>query len=189
MKPIRAIAVALLVAASSAAHADIAAAPSKLHPAGLDALEKNPKSLNLTVQRLGKTAHVTLALTANPTHFETKEVVGYMGVSKSGKIEPMQESVGLSVEAVPVAVLSNGALVVRLAVNDSHLEALKSVTLGDKMFQIPDISGVAGEGTLVVKEGEEVPVLAVGNAGKNDIKVLARLSGSGDPLPAVDGMK
>lgn len=76
MKIVRAIAGAVILAASAAAHADVAASPLKSHQAGLDALEKNPKALSLTVQSLGKTSHVTLPLTANPSHLESKEVFG-----------------------------------------------------------------------------------------------------------------
>lgn len=186
MKTIRAIAAAVLVMASAVAHADVGAPQPKSHLPGLEALEKNPKALNLTVQSFGKTTHVTLALNANPTHFESKEVFGYMGLSKSGQVEPMQESVGLRVVAVPVAIMPNGALVVRLALDNSRLDALKTVNLGDRAFQLADISRDVSEATLVVKDGEEVPVMVAQDAGKRAFQVSARLAGSGDALPAAE---
>ena len=109
-----------------------------------------------------------------------------MGVSKGGNVESMQGSVGLRVDAMPVAVMPNGALMVRLAFADSHLDALKNVKLGDHAFQLPDISRLTSEATLVVKDGQDVPVLLVQDAGKTAFQVSARLAGADEARPAAE---
>lgn len=192
MKTIRAIAGALLVVACAAAHADSGPLPSASRPTGLATLAKSPKALTLTILNRGETSHVKLYLTASPAHYESKEVFGYMGASKDGEAEVMQDSVGLRVDAVPIAIAADGGVVLRLTVNKTRLDEMKNAKIGGHMIQLPVKTGVGSEATLVVKEGADLPVFNAVDAGKSGFQVLARLSdaqASSEDLPVLVSAK